>query len=211
MHQSSDNNKSIWIIIGIIIIIFFAVWQFKKGDDDTTIASITSTPITNTIAPQPTPSYLPTAKSKTINLTKMPPSHPHITKSKTISHTKTTQSNSSTTKPKTTNPTKTIASKIKYANGTYSATGYYFEPAGQEQVNVSVTLKNDIVTTSTFTGIPSNFTAQRIMMQFQSGFKNYVVGKPIDQISLGVVNCSSLTPMGFMNALQKIKTQAAQA
>ena len=43
---------------------------------------------------------------------------------------------------------------------------------------------------------------------FKAGFSELVVGKPVDQVSLSVVNGSSLTPKGFMDALAKIKAEA---
>src|SRR5690242_9817303 len=39
----------------------------------------------------------------------------------------------------------------KYKNGTYTATGTYGSPAGTEHIQVSVTLKNDIITAATVT------------------------------------------------------------
>ncbi|KXK09170.1 MAG: hypothetical protein UZ21_OP11001000228 [Microgenomates bacterium OLB22] len=44
---------------------------------------------------------------------------------------------------------------------------------------------------------------------FAEGYKTQVVGKSIDELKLDVVNGSSLTPKGFEDALQKIKTEAA--
>ena len=107
-----------------------------------------------------------------------------------------------------TTPTTPVTSSGTYKDVTYSATGNYNSPEGGEQVSVSVTLKNGVVTNSTFTGQSSARTSQSYMNRFSSGFSTLVVGKPIDQISLSVVNGSSLTPIGFMNALAKIKAEA---
>ena len=96
----------------------------------------------------------------------------------------------------------------KYKDGTYTAPGSYFSPAGDEKVNVSLTIKNDVVTDASFDATGLSPTSKNMQANFKAGFKQYVVGKSIDSISLTVVNGSSLTPKGFMNALAKIKTQA---
>lgn len=43
---------------------------------------------------------------------------------------------------------------------------------------------------------------------FAQNYKPLVIGKNIDEVQLGKVSGSSLTPMGFNDALAKIKTQA---
>jgi len=95
-----------------------------------------------------------------------------------------------------------------YADGTYTKTGTYTSPAGAESVRVSVTLENGIVTASTFTGEATNPGSVFNQQKFAEGFESKVVGKPIDGIALTVVNGSSLTPKGFMNALNQIKAEA---
>ena len=95
-----------------------------------------------------------------------------------------------------------------YKDGTYTAIGEYQNPASREQVNVSITLKDGVVTAATFTGTPDNPTTVTMQGKFKAGFQALVVGKPIDEINLTVVNGSSLAPKGFMDALSKIKEQA---
>ena len=95
-----------------------------------------------------------------------------------------------------------------YKDGTYTATGTYDSPAGIESIGVSITLKNDIVTSSTVTPMTSNRTSSRYQQMFISGYQPYVVGKNINTIKLGTISRSSLTPTGFNNALATIKKQA---
>ena len=95
-----------------------------------------------------------------------------------------------------------------YADGTYTEKGTYTSPAGAEPVTVSVTLENGIVTTATFAGSATNPGSIMNQEKFSKGFAGQVVGKPIDAIALTVVNGSSLTPKGFMDALSKIKVDA---
>ncbi len=97
----------------------------------------------------------------------------------------------------------------KYSDGTYAATGEYRSPAGSEQVEVSLTLKDDTIVDATFAADSSSGRSKQYMAKFAEGFKEQVVGKSIDGLSLGVVNGSSLTPKGFMDAVRNIKEQAS--
>jgi uncharacterized protein with FMN-binding domain len=96
----------------------------------------------------------------------------------------------------------------KYKDGTYSAVGNYSSPAGREEVDITLTIKNDVVVSATFVVTASNPGSIKNQELFKQGFDQYVVGKSIDSLKLQVVNGSSLTPKGFMDALQKIKTEA---
>ncbi|OGK19379.1 hypothetical protein A3D80_00610 [Candidatus Roizmanbacteria bacterium RIFCSPHIGHO2_02_FULL_40_13b] len=106
----------------------------------------------------------------------------------------------------TTTPDETTQST--YKNGTYEAKGGYVSPNGPEQIDITMTLKDDIVASAQFTGLGTHTTTKRMQGLFKAGFSEKVVGKPIDSIALTVVNGSSLTPKGFMDALEKIKAQA---
>ena len=99
----------------------------------------------------------------------------------------------------------------QYADGTYNATGHYVSPAGAESVDVTVTLEGGVVADAQFKGNATNPASVKNQGKFAAGFREQVVGKPIDQISLGVVNGSSLAPKGFMDALKQIKTEAQTA
>lgn len=96
----------------------------------------------------------------------------------------------------------------KYKNGMYSATGNYTSPAQKEEVGVELVIKDDVITSAKFTEHPSNPTTATMQKKFKDGFETFVVGKNVDEINLTVVNGSSLTPKGFMDALNKIKTEA---
>lgn len=100
------------------------------------------------------------------------------------------------------------ASGSVYRDGTYSANGAYTSPNGAETVSVSLTLKGDAVTAATFTGNGTNPTTRFYQQKFSEGYKAQVVGKDLASLSLGAVNGSSLTPIGFMDAVAKIKAEA---
>ncbi len=95
-----------------------------------------------------------------------------------------------------------------YKNGTYTATGTYSSPGGREQVIVNITLENGVVTASTVTPIPASPTSEEFQKQFASGYKQFVIGKAIDTLSVDTVAGSSLTGIGFNTALDQIRTQA---
>jgi uncharacterized protein with FMN-binding domain len=100
------------------------------------------------------------------------------------------------------------AKASEYKNGVYAAKGSYSSPAGGETVDVMLTIVGDKVTNATFKGNATNPASVNWQNKFSQGFNDVVVGKSVDEISLTVVNGSSLTPKGFMDALVKIKTQA---
>ena len=124
------------------------------------------------------------------------------------------QYESATTTPVDTTPVPTTAKPEEatvsgnYKDGTYTAAGSYFVPNGSEEIGVTVTLKNDVITDAQFIANARRDESQQFQDAFAQGFKTKVVGKTIDAVSLTVVNGSSLTPKGFMDALEKIKTQA---
>lgn len=96
-----------------------------------------------------------------------------------------------------------------YKDGTYSATGEYKSPAGNDEILVSLTLKDGVITASTYEGTAKMGKSKDFQAKFGAGYQADVVGKSIDSLSLGVTNGSSLTPKGFMDAVTKIKVQAA--
>lgn len=108
----------------------------------------------------------------------------------------------------TTAPSQDTATSGVYKDGTYSVVGNYVSPGGPREVNVSVTLKGDVITDSTFEGIASDATSKRFQTEFASGYKQLVVGKKIDEVQLTKVAGSSLTPKGFTDALEKVKAEA---
>jgi hypothetical protein len=95
-----------------------------------------------------------------------------------------------------------------YTDGTYSAIGSYMSPGGEEQISVTLTMTNDIITSASVTSAAGDRTSQRYQNDFISGYKQYVVGKNIADINLTRISGSSLTPIGFNNALAQIKAEA---
>ncbi|MFA5946693.1 MAG: hypothetical protein WC813_01575 [Patescibacteria group bacterium] len=95
-----------------------------------------------------------------------------------------------------------------YKNGTYTAVGNYNSPAGSEEIKVTITLKEDIITDATVVAMATNPKSVFMQGRFIEGYKTLVIGKKIDEVQLTVVSGSSLTPKGFIEALAEIKAQA---
>lgn len=100
------------------------------------------------------------------------------------------------------------SSNRDYKDGTYTATGNYSSPGGNENITVTVTLKGGvIIDTSTVAGA-TDLDSKEYQEEFISGYQSLVVGKNISSVSLSRVSGSSLTSEGFNNALSQIKSQA---
>jgi uncharacterized protein with FMN-binding domain len=100
------------------------------------------------------------------------------------------------------------ASAPGYADGTYSATGWY---GGQpSSITVQLTLDNDVITKVRVTPHATDETSLDYQQRFADAVPAIVVGKDIDQVAnLGRTAGSSGTPQGFNDALAQIKQQAA--
>jgi uncharacterized protein with FMN-binding domain len=107
-----------------------------------------------------------------------------------------------------TTPVASAASSSKYKDGSYNAKGSYFSPGGNEAINVSVTLANDVVTAANATSGANDPTAASYQTIFIGGYKKFVVGKNISSIKLTNVSGSSLTSQGFNDAIKQIEHQA---
>jgi uncharacterized protein with FMN-binding domain len=106
--------------------------------------------------------------------------------------------------------TDTPVATSPYKDGTYSTTGVYASPAGEEKFDISLTLSNGIITDATFTGYATNPASINNQGRFAQGFTAQVVGKPLNELKLSVVNGASLTTKGFMDVVDTIKQDASQ-
>lgn len=95
-----------------------------------------------------------------------------------------------------------------YKDGTYTAVGNYTSPGGQEELGVTLTVDNGVVTASEVEVKATRPISKERQTDFANNYESLVVGKSIDEISLSKVSGSSLSPKGFNDAVEKIKTQA---
>jgi len=98
-----------------------------------------------------------------------------------------------------------------YKDGLYDFVGSYTSPAGPEEIQINIVLADGLVSFAKAFPKAENATSQKMQNLFIAGFEKEVVGKYIDDVELDVVNGSSLTPKGFMNALEKVKMEAKKA
>ena len=95
-----------------------------------------------------------------------------------------------------------------YKDGTYSATGNYDSPGGNESIDVSITIRNNTVASTSAQSGANDPTAEQFQADFIGGYQSMVVGKNINTIHLSHVSGSSLTSQGFNDALAQIRNQA---
>ena len=95
-----------------------------------------------------------------------------------------------------------------YKDGVYTVDGQYVSPGGQEEIGVSLTLKDGMITDAVVTPKATRPISVKMQGVFSENYKPLVVGKSIDEVTLDVVSGSSLTPKGFNDAVTKIKEQA---
>lgn len=96
-----------------------------------------------------------------------------------------------------------------YKNGTYSADGSYSSPDGQEEIAVTITVDNDVITAVTVRSVESNGQGAQYQARFASGISSVVVGKDLASLQVSAVSGSSLTSNGFNTALDTIRSEAA--
>ncbi|SIT70998.1 FMN-binding protein [Microbacterium sp. RU33B] len=96
-----------------------------------------------------------------------------------------------------------------YTDGTYTAEGSYATPESVEEISVTVTLEDDVITAVEVTGNPTKRESEQYQGQFIGGIEEVVVGQDIDDISVSRVAGSSLTSGGFNEAIEAIKAEAA--
>jgi uncharacterized protein with FMN-binding domain len=111
----------------------------------------------------------------------------------------------------TTSPASSSAAtqtQSSYKDGTYEAVGNYVSPGGDEELGVKVILKDGVIEEADVTPKATRPNSVKFQNKFASGYKEMVIGKKLDDVKLSKVSGSSLAPMGFNDALDKIKTEA---
>ncbi len=96
-----------------------------------------------------------------------------------------------------------------YQDGSYSSIGNYQSPAGPVSIAVDLSIKDNVVTSVTVSPQAENETARLFQEKFAGGISAAIVGMSLDELNVREVAGSSLTPIGFNNALADIKASAA--
>ena len=99
----------------------------------------------------------------------------------------------------------------EYQDGEYTAKGSYIPPSNtKEEVTVSLTLSDGVVTDLEVSTSGNHPTSKRYQAEFTDGAQQEVVGKPLDEVKVDKIASSSLTSSGFNKALDEIKSEAAR-
>ncbi len=108
------------------------------------------------------------------------------------------------TKPAEQQTQETIATLI--ADGTYTDKVSYNYHSGTEQVEIIVSVKDDIITAATLTGInPTSPISDKYQKGVNAALPGLVVGKRIDQLNLPKqISGSSLTTAAFKKYVEDI-------
>jgi len=119
-------------------------------------------------------------------------------------------SNVATNSPDTSNSQPSSSNSTNsYKDGTYTATGTYQSPGGQEKIELTVTIADGKITSTSATTKAASGTSKQYQQEFTGNYKTLVVGKSVNEVELDRVAGSSLTSNGFNDALDEIKQDAA--
>lgn len=178
--------KRVAVIIAVLIPVAVVGAFVMKQDNDDVVATEGNTPVVTT----PTPAVGATTGTKTA---------PAPTTATATTPTSATPATTATTP---------AAATTAYTNGTYTAVGQYNAPDGQQAITVTLTVSGDVVTAATIVPAATAEASKMWQAQFMSGVQAQVVGKKLASLHLTNVSGSSLTPIGFNNAVSDIQNQA---
>ena len=102
----------------------------------------------------------------------------------------------------------TIDANASYKDGTYSATSSYRTPETVEEIAVTLTITNNKVSEVSVSQDAQARESRAYQADFADGYKAFVIGKDIGTLELSRVSGASLTPRGFNDALNTIRSQA---
>lgn len=96
----------------------------------------------------------------------------------------------------------------RYPNGSYTSVGIYAPHGVDTPLEVTVALVDDVITESSIRLNSKSALSIKITGEFEAGYKEFVIGKPIQGLEVGKVARSSLTPHGYNMALRQIEAYA---
>ncbi len=188
VNEQNNAGSVTAIVIGVVVVALIVIGLFIKNNNaPVEVTPVNPTPVGDTVSstnpePAPTPVTEATSTVPAVGTTSTPVAIP--------------------------TPTPTKPTAAPYKDGTFTATGVYDSPAGSEDLGVTLTLKDGLVTDSSLQLMATQRMSVRFQERFASGYKTAVVGKNIADLHLDNISGSSLTPIGFNDAVEKIKAQA---
>jgi uncharacterized protein with FMN-binding domain len=164
------------------------------------VATMEQPAVTTDTPPTPAPTPAPTPDSSTAN------TPPQVPSGNTPKPTPTPAPTPAPT-PKPT-PTPVPVSTNKYKDGTYTTQASYRVPAGPHQMQVTVTVSNDKITSANIV-YDARTANDGYTMSFNDSYKSQVIGQNLGSVSPSRVGGASLTTNAFNSALATIRTQAS--
>lgn len=199
MDQSTNTSKTIALVAGGLVIVgALLMFLFNGKGDEATV-----TDVAPVVPPQGEPIVPPAAEDDMMNT----PSDPMMTPPGALPAVPTPDSSTAPAPAAPIMPG-TSGMNSPYKDGVYTTVGDYRSPAGPEAITVKLTLKDGKIVDSVVTGSSKESVSQKFIDGFAQNHKTLVVGKSIDEVTLGVVSGSSLTPKGFNAAVEQIKKEA---
>ena len=95
-----------------------------------------------------------------------------------------------------------------YKDGSYTAKGGYFTPGGRGSIALNVTIKANIITDVSIEMGAAGGDSIQYQDAFGASYKDSVVSKNVNDVSLSRVAGASLTSDGFNTVLEQIKSDA---
>lgn len=102
----------------------------------------------------------------------------------------------------------TIDSSSTYKDGTYTVSDTYSSPGGIEDIKVTLTIGNNMITDVSVVQEANNNESAEYQEKFQDSYKSKVVGRAISGLQLSRSSGASLTTNAFNDALNQIRSQA---
>ncbi|MCS7091735.1 MAG: hypothetical protein NZM26_00055 [Patescibacteria group bacterium] len=130
----------------------------------------------------------------------------YLSQQKPATHTTNTSPAIEITNEKSSDTVDTVVNT--YKDGDYEALGQYTTPGGQSEIGLRIKLEKGIIIDSSVEIRANDPPSRRFQQEFAKNYKQFVIGKKIDDLNLTKVAGSSLTPKGFNEAIAKIKAEA---
>lgn len=95
-----------------------------------------------------------------------------------------------------------------FRDGEYASTGRYLTPGGDESIEVTLRVRDGVITAATSRTEALSPTARQFQEQFRVAIAAQVVARPLSSVTVDVVAGASLTSSGFNDALARIRSEA---
>lgn len=192
------------VIIGILVAIGLGGYYVAGPKEvvtptDTPIARVEESATATDAVPETAPIVTP----------ETPQAEPTVPETAPAAPAKPTPAPTPTPAPKPVVPVAPVP-KTVFKNATYNVTTSYVAPGRTtHDVNVTLTIANDVVTGAdvTYSG-DKDGTSSNYQKKFSEGYKTQVIGKSLGNISLSRVGGASLTTNAFNKAIAEVVAQA---